>query len=187
MRWALPVVLCLVAATAWAGEAGSTTLGIPNALWLPLNLGVFLFVLYRLVGRPMGRFLESRREGIAAELEAARRKVEEAEQARAVVLRRLEEVEREVAELERRAEREGRAEADRIAEQAEAETQRFLRRVEEEIDRKGAETRQALAADAAALTASLARDLLEREVDAEDRRRVFERSLDALGSLGGRS
>ena len=36
---------------------------------MPLNLAVFLLALYWLVGRPLGRFLRSRREGIAMELE----------------------------------------------------------------------------------------------------------------------
>ena len=102
-------------------------------------------------------------------------------------MRRLAEVEREVAELNERAEREGRAEAERIAEQAEAEAARFLRRVDEEITRRQAEARTMLAQETAALIAELAREILGREVQDADRARVLERSLKAMRSLAGRT
>lgn len=175
------------AAPAWASEGGATHLFIPDAVWLPLNLLAFLSLLYWFVGRPLSRFLESRREGIAHELEEAQRKLAEAEELRSQVVRRLAEVEQEVVELRDRAEREGRAEAERIAEQAEAEAGRFLRRVEEEVTRRQAETRTLLAQETATLTAELAREILGREVQDADRARVLERSLDAMRSLAGRS
>ena len=52
--------------------------------------------------------------------------------------------------------------------------------------RREAETRARLAQDTATLTAELARDLLEKEMTDEDRRRVFERSLEAMTSLEGK-
>lgn len=177
----------MAAVPAWASEGGARHLGIPDAVWLPLNLVVFLALLYWLVGRPISRFLESRREGIAQELAEAKRKLEEAEELRSQVVRRLGEVERELSELRDRAERDGRAEAERIAAQAEAETERFLRRVDEEVTRRQAETRALLAQETAALTAELAREILGREVQDADRARVLERSLDAMRSLQGRA
>jgi len=177
----------LTAVPVWASEGGASHLGIPDAVWLPLNLAVFLGLLYWLVGRPISRFLESRREGIAQELKEAERKLAEAEELRSQVVHRLAEVEREVSELRERAERDGRVEAERIAEQAQAETERFLRRVDEEVARRQAETSALLAQEAAALTAELARDILGREVKDADRARVLERSLDAMRSLQGRA
>ena len=53
----------------------------------------------------------------------------------------------------------------------------------EEITRREAETRTQLAQDTADLTAQLARELLQREMTDEDRRRVLATSLDALGDL----
>lgn len=177
----------MTAAPVWASEGSATHLFIPDAVWLPVNLAAFLFLLYWLVGRPMARFLESRREGIAQELHEAQRKLAEAEELRDQVVRRLAEVEREVAELNERAEREGRAEAERIAEQAEAEAARFLRRVDEEVTRRQAEARTMLAQETAALIAELARGILGREVQDADRARVLERSLKAMRSLAGRT
>ena len=177
----------MTAAPVWASQGNAKILGIPEGAWLFVNLAAFLFLLYWLVGRPISRFLESRRDGIAQELHEAQRKLAEAEELRGQVVRRLDEVEREVGELKERAEREGRAEAERIAEQAETEATRFLRRVDEEVTRRQAETRTMLAQETAALTAELAREILGREVQDADRARILDRSLDAMRSLAGRT
>jgi len=169
-----------------ASEAGATTLGIPDQIWLFLNLAAFLFLLYWFVGRPISGFLESRKDGIAQELQEAERKIEEAEKLRTQVVQRLDQVESEISELRERAERDGRAEAERIRELSAEEEQRFLRRVDEEIARRQQETRNALARETAALTTQLARELLDREITEADRERVLERSLKAMQDLTGR-
>ena len=58
--------------------------------------------------------------------------------------------------------------------------------MDEEISRREAETRERLAQDTADLTAQLARDLLEKEMTDEDRRQVFERSLEAMTTMRGK-
>jgi len=182
--WVLVFAVALVFAV--LVDSGAKHLGIPDYFWLSLNLTVFLYILQRFVGRPMGAFLESRREGIAEELQNARRQLEEADRLQAEVSKRLADVEKEVATLKDRAVTDGDAEATRIAEQTTLDEERFLRRVEEEISRREAETRARLAQDTADLTAQLARDLLQRKMTDDDRRRVFERSLDAMTTLEGK-
>jgi len=165
---------------------GTSHLGIPDYIWLSLNLTLFLYVLARYVGQPMGAFLDSRRESIVGDLENARRQLEEADRLQAEVSRRLSELEAEIKQLKDRAAADGEAEAAAIAEQTQRDEERFLQRVDDEIARRGAEARATLAQDAADLTAQLARDLLEREMTDEDRRRVFERSLESMSGLEGK-
>ncbi len=167
-------------------DKGVTHIGVPDYIWLSVNLTLFLYLLDRYVGRPMSAFLESRRDGIAEELENARRQLEEADSLQAEVSRRLSELEEEVAQFEDRAVSDGQAEATAIKEQTKQDEERFLQRVDEEIARRETEARARLAQDAADLTAQLARDLLEREMTDEDRHRVFERSLDAMRGLEGK-
>ena len=45
-------------------DKGVKHVGIPDYLWLSLNLTVFLYILQRFVGKPMAAFLETRSEGI---------------------------------------------------------------------------------------------------------------------------
>lgn len=167
-------------------DEGVKHAGVPDYIWLSLNLTLFLYILHRFIGRPMAAFLETRREGIAEELQNARRQLEEADRLQAEVSKRLADLENEVAEMKERAAADGEAEVAAIAEQTTIEEERFLRRVDQEISRREAETRERLAQDTADLTAQLARDLLAREMTDEDRRQVFERSLEAMTTLRGK-
>ncbi len=183
-RASLFTAVLLACALPAMASGSEETLKISNFwFWLPLNLGLFVLVLGYFIGKPMARFLESRRQGIADELTQARDKLAEAEELRAQVLKRLDEVEQEVAQLRARAEREGQAEAARIDESAVAEEERFLKRVDEEIARRQAETRDTLAREAAALTAQLTRELLTAEITSDDRHNVLDRSLAAMREL----
>ena len=167
-------------------DKGVSHIGVPDYIWLSVNLTLFLYLLDRYVGRPMGAFLEARSQGIVEELENARRQLEEADSLQADVSRRLSDLEDEIAQLETRALSEGQAEAAAIEEQTQQEEARFLSRVDAEITRREAEARARLAQDAADLTAQLARDLLKSEMTDEDRHRVFERSLDSMRGLEGK-
>jgi len=182
--WALVFIVALVFAL--LVDKGVKHVGIPDYVWLSLNLTAFLYILQRFVGLPMGAFLETRREGIAEELQNARHQLEEADRLQAEVSKRLADVEEEVSELKERATSDGDAEAERISAQTKIDEERFLRRIDEEISRREAETRARLAQDTADLTAQLARDLLDREMTDDDRRRVLDRSLDAMTSLEGK-
>ena len=184
LGWTVVYLVALVFAI--LVDEGVKHIGIPDYIWLSLNLTVFLYILQRFVGRPMAAFLESRREGIAEELQNARRQLEEADRLQAEVSKRLADLEQEVATLKDRAVADGEAEAANIREQTAVQEGRFLRRVDEEMARREAETRARLAQDTATRTAELARDLLEKEMTDEDRRRVFERSLGAMTALDGK-
>lgn len=183
LGWLLVFICALIFAV--LVDNGRSHLFVPDYIWLSVNLTLFLYLLARFVGRPMAQFLDTRREGIAEELQRARKQLEEAEEMRADVSRRLAEVESEVEALRERASEDSEAEARRISEQAEEEEARFLQRIEDEITRRETETRAQLAQDTADLTAKLARDLLAKEMTDEDRRRVFERNLEAMPATEG--
>jgi len=181
--WALVFLCALVFAL--IVPLGGSFFGLPEALLPPLfaaNLTLFLWLMARFVGRPMASFLEARREAIGDELEQARMKLAEAESLRDEVRRRLDEVEREIDAMKARAERDGAAEAEEIAGQTAHDQERFLQRVDEEIRRRTAEARDALAKETAELTARLTKELLDKELTGEDRRRILDQSLSAIRS-----
>jgi ATP synthase F0 subunit b len=181
--WALVFLCALVFAL--IVPLGGSFFGLPEALLPPLfaaNLTLFLWLMARFVGRPMASFLEARREAIGDELEQARMKLAEAESLRDEVRRRLDEVEREIDAMKARAERDGAAEAEEIAGQTAHDQERFLQRVDEEIRRRTAEARDALSKETAELTARLTKELLDKELTGEDRRRILDQSLSAIRS-----
>jgi F-type H+-transporting ATPase subunit b len=181
--WGLVFICALIFAL--LVDHGAKHLGIPDFIWLPVNLTLFLYILQRYVGQPVSAFLDARRESIAVELANARTQLEDADRLQAEVKRRLADIEKEIAEINTRAEVDGNAEAQRIAEQTGLDEERFLKRVADEIGRRETETRARLAQDTADLTAQLARDLLSRDMTAADRRRVFDRSLEAMRHIEG--
>lgn len=182
VTWA--IVFLVLLPLAWLVNPDETKLGIPVFVWLPINLTVFLYMLARFVGKPMGDFLQARQESIAADLERAKEKLAKAEELKSEVLARLDSVENEVAAIRERAEELARAEAEKIAEQSVREEERFLRRVDEEIAHRFAQTRQALAKETAELTAKLAKDVLVAGMTDADRSRVMSRSVAALRAIG---
>jgi F-type H+-transporting ATPase subunit b len=179
-------ILAVLLVLAYLVDDGNTHLGVPDWIWLAVNLTLFLFLLNKFVGKPMVAFLETRGEGIKEELEQAKVKLAEAEKLRQEVADRLDKVEAEVSEMRDRADVQGKAEAEKIDAQAAEEETRFMRRVDDQIARRQAETREQLAKDTAALTAQLTKELLAKTMTDDDQKRVLSRSLGALEDLKGK-
>jgi len=150
---------------------------------LAANLTLFLFLLNKFVGQPINKTLKTRGEDVKAELADARKKLAEAEALRSEVRERLEKVEAEVVEIQQRAEALGKTEAEKIDAQAREDEARFMHRVDDQIARRQAETREQLARDTAALTEKLTKELLKSTMTEKDQARVLDRSLSALDNL----
>jgi len=176
------IFICLFIFTFFV-DLGGNFFGLPDRfvqIGFAANLTLFLWLLAKYVGQPMIAFLDTRREGIKEQLEQAQKKLAEAEELRAEVRKRLDAMEQEVAQLRERAAREAEDELQGITRQTAAESERFLKRVDDEITRRQAEARQNLARETATLTAQLTKELLERELTDQDRQRILDRSLAAL-------
>ncbi len=150
---------------------------------LAANLTLFLYLLNRFVGQPINETLKARGEGVKTELAEARKKLVEAEALRLEVRERLAKVETEVMEIQQRSEALGKTEAEKIDAQAREDEARFMRRVDDQIARRQAETREQLAKDTAALTEQLTKELLKSTMTEKDQQRVLSRSLGALENL----
>ncbi len=188
MKGALGWLLVFVSALVFTFfvDLGGNFFGLPDIavqVLFAANLTLFLWLLGRFAGRPIGGALDARRDSIAEGLELAKRRVQEAESLRREVQQRLDQVEKEVAELRGRAEREGKAEAEEIERQAAQEKERFLKRVDDEITRRETEARENLARETASLTARLTKELLQQELTDDDRRRILDRNLAALRTV----
>ena len=150
---------------------------------LAANLTLFLFLLNKYVGQPINETLKTRGEDVKAELADARKKLVEADALRSEVRERLTKVEAEVTEIQERAEALGKTEAEKIDTQAREDEARFMRRVDDQIARRQAETREQLARDTAELTAQMTKELLKSTMTEKDQERVLDRSLGALENL----
>ena len=182
--WALAFVVFLI--FAFLIDEPHNPAFLPSAairVLLAANLTLFLFLLNKFVGQPITETLKTRADDVKANLAEARDKLAEADKLRAEVSERLAKVEAEVVEMQERAEALGKSEAEKIDTQAREDEARFMHRVDDQIARRQAETRQQLAKDTAALTAQLTKDLLAKTMTDEDQQRVLTQSLGALENL----
>ena len=172
------------AAAAEEAEAGGF-LGVPQIVWKIANFLIFFGLLGYFLAKPMRGFLRTRREAIAHKLAEAERQRNEAVRLQAETETRLAALSAEMQALRDRLAREGVREREELIKQGEREAARIIAQVEAEADRRVVAARQALAADAAQLATELARELLARELTAEDRDRIFRTTLDSLQKSNG--
>ncbi len=187
MRWPVAALAAVtVALPAWAAEEdGGTFLGLPTLFWKVANFLVFFGLLAFLLARPLSGFFGSRREQIAAQLREAERAGREAEQLRVEMERRLAALSAEIGALQERLRAEGERERQALERQGQAEATRLVAQIEHEAARRVADARRALASEAAAVAADLAVELLQRELSAADRERIFRTTLARLGQPAG--
>lgn len=175
------VFFSLVAAPVIASEGGSSTfLGLPVALWKTANMLLFFGLLAYLLAKPVSAFFRNRNDEIARKLSEAEKERAEAAQLRAEMEERTAKLADEIAALQERLRQEGEREKATLEQQGEEEAKHLLEQVEREAGRRVDEARERLAAEAAAVAAELSVELLQREMTAEDRRRIFDETLERL-------
>ena len=163
-------------------EHESGPLGIPMWIWQFANLAGFLAALYYFVARPLTKFFRDQQLAVETRLKQAREWREEAARLEAQVHERMSQLEREIAEIRARGIAEGEtARADLVA-RADQEAERVKREAAEEIDRRSATALAELEHAASDLVASAAIQVLSREINDDDRRRLLEESASRLQS-----
>jgi F-type H+-transporting ATPase subunit b len=183
-RWLVLTVLVaavnLAALPAWAEEASEAFLGLPTLVWKVLNFVVFFGLLGYFLARPLQAFFRNRRQGLARQAEEAEQARQQAIELRTTIERKVTELSGEIAALKHRLHEEGERERDALERQGEAEAARLVGQIELEANRRLAEARRKLAAEAANVAADLALELLRRELTEEDRQRIFAATLERL-------
>ncbi|MDD5562435.1 MAG: hypothetical protein PHQ91_01860 [Thermoanaerobaculaceae bacterium] len=180
-RLAMAAAAFFAALPAWAAEEGGAGfLGLPTIYWKLANFAFFFGLLFVLLARPAAKFFRSRREQIATQLAEAERAQREAEQLRTEMTQRLAALSGEVKALQERLHLEGEREREALERQGDAEAARLTAQIEQEAARRVADARRQLAAEAASVAAELAVELLQRELNAEDRERIFRATLERL-------
>lgn len=149
-------------------------------IWQLANLAAFLAVLGYFVARPLAQAFRKRQEEVEARGREGARRRAEAARMETEIHERMAQLDRDLAEIRARGLAEGEAARASLIEKAEEEAEKVRREAEAEIERRLAAARVELARAAADLTASAAKDLLSRQVNEEDRRRLLGESVERL-------
>ncbi len=163
-------------------EHTETFLGLPVWIWQTANLILFFGLLARFVGRPLSEAFRKRQESVEQRRQDALRLQHEAQRLTAQIRERLSRLEGELAEVRAGGQSEGEAEKASLLARADQEAERVKREAGEEIERRVSAARAELEAVASGLVASAAGELLAREINPSDRRRLLEDSALRLKS-----
>ena len=141
--------------------------------WKFLNLILFLGLMFYLLRRPLSAAFKGRRESIRRELVRAQEERDSALEKLAEVETRLEGLDAEVAAIKERAIREAADERERMARDTDAEVKKLMDQARREIESAGKAARQELRRYAAEETVVIARELIQKEMRAEDDDRLI--------------
>ena len=180
-------VLLLCAAlpvTAFAAEEGGNKWGFLLLIGKMFNVGLVIFVLVWVGRKPLKEFFINRTQSIRDQLEEAQRARKEAETKLAELQERMRNLDQEVKQIRETAEREAKAEYDRLVAEAERDAEKIAARARQEIEATTRAAHLELKAHAAELSVRLAEEKIRKEITEEDRVRLFGRFVRDVGGKG---
>lgn len=183
-RFAGAAFLALLAPLALLAEEGEAhaekVLGIPQWIWQLANLILFFAVLVYFVARPITAAFRNRQLEVERRLKEALERRAEAARFEAEIQERMQRLEGEVEEIRRQGLADGESARRALEERAREEAERIRKESEEEIERRVVAAKAELRQVATGLTATAAKEILAREINEEDRRRLLADSVSRL-------
>jgi F-type H+-transporting ATPase subunit b len=174
----------LFAPLASEGGHGATWLGLPLWIWQSINLALFFFLLYHFVIRKLVDYFRQKQVEVDERLRQAEQQRRDAQNVAAEIRERMTKVEREMEVIRAQGRADGEVEKEALFERAQQEAVRVRREAETQIARQTADAVKELRAVAADLTASTARELVERHISDADRKRLLEEGVEKLSGAG---
>lgn len=145
-----------------------------------VNLLIFLTIMFFLLRKPFMQAMQDRRDSIKAELKRAKAEKEEAVQKLHELESRLARLDEEIAEIRSNAEKESKAEYERLVKQAGEEGERLKLMAEREIEGAAKAAQMQLKEFAAAKSVELAEQIIRKEIKPEDDSRLISNFAEQL-------
>ncbi len=190
-RWFAAIVsaLCLVGAPAlaWAAEehgGGGGLINIDKSLIIQaINFVILLFVLHRLLYKPLMATMEARSSAIKKSLDEAQAARAEATRQQEENAARLKAAYSEAAAIHDQARKDAAEEQRRLVEAARAESQRMMESAKAQLEADVRRAREDLRREVSEIAVAVAEKLVRQSLRDEDHRRIVD---DAIASIGRR-
>lgn len=163
------------------GHAEKKYFGIPESILKVINLIVFLLLLGYVLKGPLKKAFAERGGQIRTQLSEAAVRREKADRFASDIDQRLRALEAEVTVILDRAQEDGERQKNELIAAGEIEAARILTTARNEVNARLKLARKELTDYAGELATVRAREILERELTEEDRRRIFLENVDQLG------
>lgn len=168
----------------WWATTGSQYLNYPGfEAWKFLNLAIFIFIIYKLVNKPLSAAFKAKRESIRADLIKAEEEKQAALQQLTSMEAGLAALETEKAQILERAATEAEAEKKRLLEQTETDIARIRSQIEAEITRLVQQARAELRKFSAEESIRLAEAKLRSQITPESDARLVKAGIQSIGGL----
>jgi F-type H+-transporting ATPase subunit b len=181
------VLLAGVPALAWAAEehgGGGGLISVDKSLIIQvINFVILLFLLHRLLYKPLLAKMEERSSAIKKSLDEAQAARAEASRQQEENAARLKAAYAEAAAIREQALKEAGEEQRRLVEAARAESQRMMETAKAQMDADIRRAREELRREVGDLAVSVAEKLIRKSLREEDHRRIVD---DAIASIGHR-
>jgi F-type H+-transporting ATPase subunit b len=182
----LPAVLLVcVPVVAWAAEehgGGGGLISVDKSLIIQMiNFGILLFVLHRLLYKPLLAKMEERSSAIKKSLEEAQAARAEATRQQEENAARLKAAYAEAASIREQALKDAGEEQRRLVEAARVESQRMIESAKAQMDADIRRARDELRREVSDLAVSVAEKLIRKSLRDEDHRRIVD---DAIARIG---
>lgn len=188
-RWFAAIVsaLCLVGAPvlAWAAEehgSGGGLINIDKSLIIQaVNFAILLFVLHRLLYKPLMATMQERSNAIKKSLDEAQAARAEATRQQEENAVRLKAAYAEAAAIHDQARKEAAEEQRRLVEAARAESQRMMESAKAQLDADVRRAREDLRREVSEIAVAVAEKLVRKSLRDEDHRRIVDEAIASIG------
>lgn len=157
----------------WASESEGEG-GYGGIIWGFINLGILIFILYRLGQKPVKDFLRNRRESIRESIEKAQQTKEDVEKRYKEYSEKIANLDAHIEELYRTLREEGEKERKMIIEEAE----RFAERIKEQAkfaaNQEAKKVMEQVRAEVADLIVNEAESVIRKKLNDSDQKRLIE-------------
>lgn len=179
---ALAVAVAMAAVPALA-EGGYSAAQKKDLLFRVMNFAVFFGILFYLVRKPLAGFFRGRRESIARNLEYLEIQARDLGEKNALVQKELEGLAAEREAILARYERQGQAEAERIVREAHEAAEAIIQKTQAAMDLEAKTAREGLRREIIELSSRAAVDLVKKNINAGDQKRLAQEFVDQVRGL----
>lgn len=151
--------------------------------WKFVNLAIFIYIMYRLLKKPLGDAFVAKREAIRADLIAAEEKRQSALAKLTSTEAKLASLDTESANVIQHAEAEAVAEKTRIERETKDEIKRLQAQASNEIERKSQQVKAELRRFSAEESIRLAEEKIKSQINADKDARLIKASIQSIGGL----
>ncbi len=148
-----------------------------------INFAILLFLLTKLLYKPLMSYLDRRREEVESKLKEADKTREEAESTLAEYEKQMAGAEEEGRDIKFQARNEGQQEREKIITQARADASRVMDKARQEIQLQEKKARTRLRRDTVDLSINIAEKLMEKELNREEQQKFIRQSIEDMKGI----